>query len=135
MNTASRAQLDTCDVRLQRLFGEVDRYYPCLILEGHRDEAAQNAAFDEGKSRLKWPDSNHNSYPSRAVDVAPLPLDWENAEEFWHFSGFVLGTAHALRINLRYGGDWDRDRDLRDNKLVDLVHFEIVETPMPETSV
>ena len=32
-----------------------------------------------------------------------------------------------MGIDLRWGGDWDRDTEVRDNTFDDLVHFEIVE--------
>ena len=38
----------------------------------------------------------------------------------------ILDTAKAMGIDLRWGGDWDRDTEVRDNSFDDLVHFEIV---------
>ena len=35
--------------------------------------------------------------------------------------------AKSMGIDIRWGGDWDRDTEVRDNKFDDLVHFEIVE--------
>jgi peptidoglycan LD-endopeptidase CwlK len=43
------------------------------------------------------------------------------------FAGYVLATAKAMGIDLRWGGDWNRDTEVRDNSFDDLVHFEIVE--------
>lgn len=45
-------------------------------MEGHRDEDRQNKLFEEGKTKVKWPDSKHNTSPSKASDSAPYPLDW-----------------------------------------------------------
>ena len=123
----SRSQLQTCDPRLRSLFEEAVRHFDCSILKGHRGEEAQNAAFDRGDSQLRWPDGNHNSYPSLAVDVAPYPINWEDRERFTLFAGFVLGLAAARGIPLRWGGDWDSDWQVRDNNFDDLVHFEIHE--------
>ena len=120
-------RLRTVDPRLQTLLTRVVQTYDCTILEGHRGEAAQNAAFDAGKSKLRWPNGNHNAYPSRAVDVAPYPVDWNNTKRFYHFAGFVQATALQLDIPIRWGGDWDRDYDLDDQRFNDLVHFEIKE--------
>ena len=68
------AKLRTCDYRLQMLFEEVVKHYDCTILQGHRDKATQDAYFEAKKSKVKWPNSKHNSNPSLAVDVAPYPI-------------------------------------------------------------
>lgn len=81
----------------------------------------------EGRSKTKWPDSKHNSNPSMGIDVAPYPIDWNDIKRFYHFGGFVQSRAESLGIKLRWGGDWDSDRDLNDQTFMDLVHFELEE--------
>ena len=119
--------LASCDPRLIQLFQRVVERWDCVVLEGHRGEAAQNEAFEKGTSKLRWPDGNHNHLPSLAADVAPYPVQWGNRERFILFAGFVLGVASQLGIPLRWGGDWDSDGDTRDECFSDLVHFEIAE--------
>jgi len=80
----------------------------------------------EGKSQVRWPDGNHNTVPSLAVDVTPYPIKWDDRERQTLFAGYVLATAKAMGVSLRWGGDWDRDTEVRDNSFDDLVHFEIV---------
>jgi peptidoglycan L-alanyl-D-glutamate endopeptidase CwlK len=121
----SRTRLATCDKQLQKLFNEVVKYFDCSVLVGFRGENEQNRAFDEGHSKLKWPHGKHNSNPSFAVDVAPYPLDWEDRERFIYFGGFVKGCAYQMDMPLRWGGDWNNNTSLADNKFDDLVHFEI----------
>ena len=121
----SRTRLATCDTELQNLFSEVVKYFDCSILIGHRGEEDQNRAFDEERSKVRWPNGKHNSKPSSAVDVAPYPIDWEDRERFIYFGGFVKGYAFRMGIPLRWGGDWDNDTSLSDNKFDDLVHFEL----------
>ena len=121
----SVSRLDTCDKSLQNLFNEVVKHFDCSILVGHRGEKEQNEAFDKGNSQVRWPKGKHNSNPSTAVDVAPYPIDWEDRERFTYFAGFVKGIAANTGISLRWGGDWDNDTDLKDNKFDDLVHFEL----------
>ena len=41
------------------------------------------------------------------------------------FAGFVLGVANQMGINLRWGGDWDQDFEVQDNKFDDFPHFEL----------
>ena len=48
-------------------------------------------------------------------------------DRFHYFSGYVLGIASQMGLNIRWGGDWDQDTQTKDNKFDDLVHFEIKE--------
>ena len=122
----SLARLTTCDSRLQQVFQQVVQNFDCTIIEGHRNEERQNRMVDEGKSQVRWPDGKHNTEPSLAVDVCPYPVVWDDRERQTLFAGYVLATAKAMGIDLRWGGDWDRDTEVRDNSFDDLVHFEIV---------
>ena len=122
----SLAKLTTCDPLLQRVFREVVQNFDCTILEGYRDKDRQNQMVAEGKSQVRWPDGKHNTVPSCAVDVTPYPIQWDDRERQTLFAGYVLATAKAMGINLRWGGDWDRDTEVRDNTFDDLVHFELV---------
>jgi len=123
----SLSKLATCDSRLQRVFKEVVEHFDCSILEGHRNRERQNRMVAEGKSKVLWPHGKHNTVPSLAVDVTPYPVVWDDRERQTLFAGFVLATAKAMGIDLLWGGDWDRDTEVRDNTFDDLVHFEIVE--------
>lgn len=128
----SKDQLSTCHPDLQFLFNEVIKSFDCQVLEGHRGEAAQNKAFDDGNSKLRYPNGKHNASPSHAADVAPFPIDWNNSRRMYWFGGYVLGIAQMLydegkiAHKIRYGGDWDSDKDIDDNNFDDLVHFELV---------
>ena len=121
----SLSKLETCDKRLQDLFLRVVKKFDCTILEGHRSKDRQNKLFDEGKSKLKYPKGKHNSLPSKAVDVAPYPIDWNDRERFTYFAGYVVGIAYQMGLKIRWGGDWDSDGDVKDNGFDDLVHIEI----------
>ena len=123
----SQIALSTCHMDLQKLFMEVIKRYDCTIICGHRSEAAQNTAFAEGKSKLKYPSSKHNSYPSMAVDVAPYVngIHWNDLGGFYLFAGYVMRVADELGISIRYGGDWDGDKTTADQKFHDLPHFEL----------
>ncbi len=123
----SLAKLETCDPRLQRVLQAVVAEFDCTVLEGHRDPERQNQMVAEGKSKTLWPHSKHNSQPAMAADVAAWPIDWEDRERQTLFAGYVMATAKAMGIDLRWGGDWDRDTEVKDNRFDDLVHFEIVE--------
>jgi peptidoglycan L-alanyl-D-glutamate endopeptidase CwlK len=124
---SSIERLSTCHKDLQKVFNEVIKYVDCSVLEGHRNEERQNKLFEEGKTKVKYPKGRHNSSPSRAVDVTPYPVDWDDRERQTLFAGFVLGIARSMDIKLRWGGDWDMDFEVIDNRFDDFPHFEIRE--------
>ena len=121
----SKKNLKTCDEDLIFLFEEVVKYFDCSVLEGHRGKKLQNKYFKEGKSKLKFPEGNHNKKPSKAIDVAPYPIDWEDRERMTYFAGFVKGMAAALGIPIRWGGDRNNNTEVKDNNFDDLPHFEL----------
>ena len=123
----SKEQLDTCNEKLRRVFNEVIKTVDCSVLEGHRDKDRQNAFYEEGKTKVKYPKGRHNADPSLAVDVVPYPIDWDDRERFHLFAGFVLGTAKQMGIKLRWGGDWNINWFVDDNKFDDFPHFELTE--------
>jgi peptidoglycan LD-endopeptidase CwlK len=128
----STKQLSTCHDDLQLIMNEVIKYIDFFVLEGHRGQSAQEAAFAAGTTHLHWPNGKHNKFPSLAVDIAPYPLDWEDTQRFVYFAGYVMGIAEKLREegkishSLRWGGDWNRDTQVKDESFRDLGHFEIV---------
>jgi peptidoglycan L-alanyl-D-glutamate endopeptidase CwlK len=121
----SKKNLKTCDERLQKVFNEVIKYVDCSVLEGHRSEKRQNKLFDEGKTKVKFPKGRHNASPSLAVDVTPYPVNWDDRERQTLFAGFVIGIGKSMGIDLRWGGDWDQDFQVMDNRFDDFPHFEI----------
>jgi len=123
----STNQLSTCRDELQEVFNEVIKTVDCSVLEGHRGKNRQNALYKEGKTKVTFPKGRHNNSPSNAVDVVPYPVDWSDRERFTLFAGFVLGIAKSMGINLRWGGDWNQNWEVNDNKFDDFPHFEIRE--------
>lgn len=125
----SIANLQTCHRDLRRV---VEALWAdgiaVQVICGHRDRVEQTKAYLAGKSKLQWPKSKHNQYPSRAMDLAPFPINWNDTEGFVGLGGFVMAKARHLGIVLRWGGDWDRDGKPREKGEWDLVHFELVAT-------
>jgi peptidoglycan L-alanyl-D-glutamate endopeptidase CwlK len=128
----SFSRLATCHMELQTLFYEVIRTFDCTILEGHRNEADQEKAVADGKSKLHWPHGKHNANPSMAVDVAPYPVNFTDTKRLYYFGGWVQGVAQRLKdegkmtYSIRWGGDWNGNKDLDDQTFFDLVHFELI---------
>ncbi len=123
--TRSRKNLKDAHHDLQRLFHQVVKNYDCAVIEGFRSKERQDELFHAGKSQLEWPGSKHNLDPSFAVDVIPYPVSWTDYDRFYHFGGYVKGVADAMGINIRWGGDWDRDNNLIDQSFFDMPHFEL----------
>ena len=121
----SKKHLLTCDNKLQKVFNEVIKHVDCSVLEGHRSKDRQNKLYEDGKTKVKYPNGRHNRQPSSAVDVTPYPVDWKDRERQTLFAGFVIGVASQMGINLRWGGDWDQDFQVVDNRFDDFPHFEL----------
>ena len=94
----SKKRLATCHEDLQRLFNEVIKRVDCTVLCGHRGELEQNQAFKDGKSKVKYPDSKHNTFPSLAVDVGPWPLYWYDLKSFDNLAKIVYEVAKEMGI-------------------------------------
>jgi peptidoglycan L-alanyl-D-glutamate endopeptidase CwlK len=128
--------LETCDRRIQQVFHAVLKtgLIDLAIIEGRRARDRQDKLFAEGKSRVQWPNSKHNVITpgklSMAVDAAPFvdgDVSWR-AEHCIFAAGVVLATAHRLMVPLRWGGNWDMDREpVTDQDFQDLVHYELIE--------
>ena len=123
--TESRKHLATLHPDLQKVLVEAIKYVDFSITCGFRDQLAQDRAFAEGKSKLKWPNGEHNKMPSMAVDVAPYPLNWNDAEAFTLLAGIIYGIACTLGVKLRIGADWDGDFNTLEHSFKDRPHLEL----------
>lgn len=106
LNGLSHKRLATCHMDLRSVVELAARDFPIIVLCGFRNQADQNAAFERKASKLKWPDSAHNKRPSRAVDLAPAPLDWSDLRRFDAMGQAVLAAAEKLGIEIVWGGNW-----------------------------
>jgi len=122
----SLEQRQTLHPKLQKVVDEVIKTVDFTILEGVRSVERQKELVAKGMSKTMksrhLPDSNGKS---RAMDLSPHPIDWENKERFILFAGYVLGIAQQLGINLVWGGDWNKNFDIKDTKFFDAPHFEL----------
>lgn len=127
----SRRELGTAHRSLQRVFLQVIKITDIKIVKGFRDKKEQDAAYKAKLSKVKWPNGKHNKVPSEAVDVYPFPIPSDlNTKEYATrcvaLNEVVQRVADSLGIQIRWGGDWDGDGDMTDQKLHDLVHFEVI---------
>ena len=123
---ASQDRLATCHADIQRLMNEAIKHVDFSITCGHRGQAEQDAAFKAGNSKLKYPQGKHNKTPSLAVDIAPYPLNWSDAEGFTLLAGIIKGISYMMGINIRIGADWDGDLNTVEHSFKDRPHIELV---------
>ncbi len=124
----SEKRLNTCHKDIQRLMKKAIKTSPLdfSIICGHRNKKEQNEAFEMGYSKVKWPNGNHNKFPSNAVDIAPYPRLFEASIDDWLLlSNHVKKVAEKEGIDVRWGGDWNDNGDYRDEKFLDLPHWEL----------
>ena len=126
----SNSKLAKCHPDLRRLAEAVVKDFDCTVVTGYRGKLMQTLKYKQGLSKVKFPNSKHNSTPSMAIDLAPYIKGkgcvWE-PRQCYYFSGFVIATAHSLGIKIRTGADWDMDNDVNDQEFRDACHFELVE--------
>jgi len=107
----SEKKLATCDVKLIKIANELIKIMDVTILCGHREEKEQNEAFNSGKSKAKFPHSKHNIFPSKAIDIVPYPIDWNDLKRFERMCGIIEGIASQLGISIRLGRDFKTLKD------------------------
>lgn len=139
-------RLNTSCADLILLFTEVIKHRACRILKGRRGKKEQNDAFNENRSKVKYPNSKHNKVPSEAVDACPdpIPKNWggvhwklipkkyrnqikrevKELHKFYEFAGYIKGIADCKGIKIRQGHDWDGDQEFNDQSFDDLIHTE-----------
>ena len=123
---ASLIELEECHDDLQKVMHEAIKYFDFKVIEGYRGKEAQDEAFRTGKSKIKWPNGKHNKLPSEAVDIAPYPIVWNDVERFVYLAGHIVAIGAMLGVKLKWGGDWNRDTQVKDEKFRDFGHFELV---------
>lgn len=113
--TTSKSRLWTCDDRLQRVMNRAISIVPgnsdFTILCGHRGEEEQTKAFISGTSTVTWPNSNHNKTPSKAVDIAPYPIDWDDITRFNRLATYIFKAAMLEGVEIHWGGHWRNFKD------------------------
>ena len=120
-------KLDTCDYRLRAICKEAILLLDFSVLDGHRTKDNQDKAVADGKSKVEYPNSKHNSLPSLAIDIAPYPIDWDDRERFTLLAGLIIGIASQKGYVVRWGGAWNGLSTMNKNRFDDLVHFELVD--------
>ena len=122
---SSVAKLKTCHPNLQVILLEAIEEIDFTVIWGERSLAVQQELYAQGRTKpgkiVTWKDgvnekSNHNYSPSRAVDIAPYPIDWDDLQRFKDLAKVIKRIALENSIELRWGGDWVKK---------DYPHFEL----------
>jgi peptidoglycan L-alanyl-D-glutamate endopeptidase CwlK len=125
----SLKQLDTIHPKLQAVLKEAIKTFDFSVTCGFRNEKDQNAALQSGASKLAWPKSRHNTYPSEAADLLPYPFqpseDWKDTARFAMMMGHVEAAAQRLGIPIELGMDWDMDQKTIDESFRDFPHVQL----------
>ena len=110
----SDANLATCIEDAQMLANEVVAEVDFCVIEGHRGKIRQNLAFKNGVSKVQYPNSEHNPFPSHALDFIPWPFDgslesWNDTARFKAVADKFKEKAKAHGISIMCGIDWGWD--------------------------
>ena len=127
LSITSVQKLSTCDLRIRENIEEAIKITDFTVICGHRTIEEQADLFQSGRSQKKAGDSEHNIFPSRAIDLAPYPIDFADRDRFFFLAGVIKATASKLNIQIRMGCDWNGDGQFRPEKFQDLGHFELSE--------
>ena len=130
--TRSKELLKSVDPKLQVVAKAAlgNSYVDFGITTGYRNEETQNKLFADKKSKKQWPNSVHNSKPSKAIDVVCYVNGKAtyDMKYYIYLYGLFTGIARSLGFDIRSGLDWDRDGEIMtDQTFQDGCHFELAE--------
>ena len=131
--TKSEEKLLSLHPKLAEVARTVIQCMDYKIIHTVRTLEEQKHLFETGQSQILL--SKHLIQPdgfSHAIDAAPFyawkrpQIDWKDTKSFYFLAGMFMQAAYLLGVKLRYGGDWNMNNDLNDQKFFDLGHFEIL---------
>jgi len=140
----SKEKLELAHPDLKLIHNFVIEYFDHSVYESLRTDEKQLEYFLGGKSKLdprnktKRKKAKHliqSDGFAHATDSAPYPIKFERAAKskarFYMFAGYMFMASEILlkegkiTHKIRWGGDWDSDKDFKDQSFDDLPHFEI----------
>lgn len=97
---------------------------PFYAFEVVRSRERQTALHKIGVSNAPAGQSPHNY--GFAVDIVHSDRHWNlTNKEWWVIGQIGIEVARRQKVPVRWGGDWDGDGDIYDNRLFDPAHWEI----------
>lgn len=91
------------------------------VIEGVRTKERQAELYAQGrttagkivtKSLVSRHFVNEKTGFGHAVDIVPLPIDWNNQKPFLLVAEAMKKAAEELGVKITYGGDWRTFKDL-----------------------
>ena len=139
---SSMGRLRSCERDIQTILLEAIKHYDFSVLSGMRTPEEQFELYKKGRKQrgqdwtineankvVTFQDgtikkSKHNSDPSKAVDIAPYPIDWENINRFYQLNGIIVSVQSRLLAEglIQKGVDWGGE--LWDN-FKDYPHYQL----------
>lgn len=138
--TKSKQVREELHLKLQEIVNFAINVFDISLICGHRNKEDQDTAYANNRSKVKWPNSKHNSLPSNAVDIYPYPVEWPSLDgipeeyhdkviaygkalgKWYHMGGIMKGVAVVLGIKIKWGGDF---KSLFDSPHIELDESEI----------
>lgn len=139
----SKAQLATVHLALREVMVDAMRLtdVPFQVVQGARTVAEQQALFNAKRSKVNpaafqnkldlYRKAKHVVWSgdplSRAVDIiCDVTGKAYDRDHLVHIAGVVLTCSKNRGVEVRWGGNWDRDHEIiSDQTFNDLVHFEL----------
>jgi len=96
------------------------------VIEGVRTVEKQREYVTSGASQTM----NSRHITGHAVDLYPVgrPTPWAKCPII---ADAMFRAAKRLKIQIRWGGDWDMDGDSKDERFYDGPHFELLRSKYP----
>lgn len=77
---------------------------PLYVHAALRTKEEQNAAYERGNSKLRWPRAPHCQ--GKAVDIVHSIYHWQLTDDEWRTLGHMgKKIAHKMSLRLNWGGD------------------------------
>jgi hypothetical protein len=114
MDKRSLEKVKECHRKLQKIIKIAAKNPPVqfIVVWGYRGEEAQNSAYRNKKTKVKYPGSKHNKEPAEAFDFAVIidgKIEWHDLNQYCILGGYFLGIAYANSIDIAWGGSWGWD--------------------------
>lgn len=78
---------------------------PLYVHSAYRDQQEQQALYDKGRTKAKWPRAPHCQ--GQAVDIVHGRYYWELTPNEWALLGKIgKEVAHRMSLPIVWGGDW-----------------------------
>ena len=126
---ASQAKIDKLPARLQSVLYRAIKLYDFTVSQTVRTEEQHAQYLKDGTTTIPFNKSKHKPNElglSEAFDIVPWPIDWEDLARFHYLAGIIRMCAEIEGVELKWGGDWNRNGDFKDQNFDDLPHFELV---------